>query len=106
YSALNTDHYDNVYIAGRQTGDNSCIYLNIRGDGGNAGKVLVGGHSNDSDSFQEKTSSTVLTANKWYHVVTVLNYATNQLDIYINGVSEGASSVTFGSTSYVANGSP
>ncbi len=103
YSSLAgaANKYGNVIYASRQASANSNIWLNLRSDGGSEGKLLLGGRSKSTDSFQEVTSSTALNPNVWYHVVGILNYASNTATIYINGAQSVSSGVSFGSTTYV-----
>ena len=103
YSSLAgaANKYGNVIYASRQASANSNIWLNLRSDGGSEGKLLLGGRSKSTDSFQEVTSATALNPNIWYNVVGILNYASNTATIYINGAQSVSSSVSFGSTTYI-----
>jgi len=107
YTSLDSGQYDNVvYISRVGNATNAALWVSIRGDGANAGKLLVGGRSLAADTFREKTSTTVLAASTWYHVVAVLDFASGTVNLAINGVSETATSAVFGSTTYVHSGTP
>jgi hypothetical protein len=106
YTALDTGQYDNVVFCGRIAGNintNANLWMSIRGDGANAGKLLVGGRSKTSDSFQDRTSTAVIQANVWTHVACILDFANDKIYTVINGVVESASSVTFGDSSYAVS---
>jgi hypothetical protein len=52
------------------------------------GHIMVGGNAVDTPSVPDKkiTTTSSLELNRWYHVCAIINYFTNQIDIYINGV--------------------
>lgn len=59
----------------------------------NDGDVQVGGRSNDGESIKTRTTTNQPTATtgQWYYVAGVLNYATNNINIYVNGTLNAAS---------------
>ena len=96
--AANT--YGNVIFTNRLSLDGAGIWLNIRSDVGQSGKLLVGGRSRSSDAFQEATSTQVIAAGSWTHIAGVLDYTAKTVTTYINGVATAASSLSFGSNTY------
>ena len=106
-TALDTAKYDNVVFVSRVgPATNANIWLNIRGDGVDSRKVLIGGRSQNADSFQEKTSTTALTSNTWTHVTGILDYENDEINLAIDGNLETATPVIFGSSTYVHSGTP
>jgi hypothetical protein len=102
YTALigAANQYGNVMFSKRLSLDVAGIWLNIRSDVGQSGKLLVGGRSRSSDAFQEATSTQVIAAGSWTHIAGVLDYTAKTVTTYINGVATAASSLSFGSNTY------
>lgn len=69
------------------------------------GKLEIGARSGPTDSYQNVLSSVpVVTANSWYHIAAVVNFASGSQSIrgYVNGVEVAANtSPAFANTSYV-----
>lgn len=65
-----------------------------------SGNIEVGGRSNNSDSFLSATT-TVAQMNTWTHVVGILNFTADTIQIYVNGSLVITSSVNFSSNTYV-----
>jgi hypothetical protein len=65
-------------------------------------KLRLGGRSQNSDSFQGVTSTSTMTADgtTWYAVGGVLDFANDQIRVYVQGV-ETSGAVAFGSSTYV-----
>jgi len=51
-----------------------------------AEKIRVGGRAENTESFQSVTTTATFLNNKWYHVVGVINYATDSITVYVDGV--------------------
>jgi hypothetical protein len=102
YTALigAANRYGNAIFANRLSLDGSGIWLNLRSDVGQSGKLLVGGRSRSADAFQEATSTQVITAGSWTHIAGVLNYTAKTVTTYVNGAATVASSLSFGSNTY------
>lgn len=101
YATLDALQYSNKLFCGRiGNATLANVWMNIRGDGGNAGKILFGGRSRPTDGFQERSSTAVLSANNWYHIVGILDFARDAIYTAINGVIEAPTSVTFGNSIY------
>jgi hypothetical protein len=66
---------------------------------GTSGIVGAGGRALDSDSFQGGVSTGTVAIGTFAHVAATINYATNEIKIYINGVLDSTTSVSFGDTS-------
>jgi hypothetical protein len=66
------------------------------------GSIEVGGRSQSGDSFQSTTFA-YPSLNQWHHVIGVLDFANNQIKIYLDGQLVKTTTVTFGSTTYVNN---
>lgn len=69
----------------------------------NLNKLLVGGTSTSSDTFQSFVTAGVLTPGAWNHIVAVLDFANDQIRVSLNGgafetgvASFGASTLTPG----------
>jgi len=56
---------------------NSRFEINILSDG----RVRVGGRSNDTESFQSKSTVETLESGIWYHVVGVMNYSADDIKV-------------------------
>jgi hypothetical protein len=107
YAALDSGALDNVvYVSRLGNSTLSNIYLNIRGDGVNVGKISLGARSQAADTYQSLDSTQALTANTWYYVTGVINYTTANISLYVNGALSNTGSATFGSTTYVHSGTP
>jgi hypothetical protein len=53
----------------------------------NNNAISAGGRAPDSQGVQDRqTANNVFTANRWYHAAAVINYSTNSVKIYLNGV--------------------
>ncbi len=65
------------------------------------GFIEVAGRASDTDSFQSRLSTTNLPLNKWVHVAGVLDYSSEEVEIYIDGFLQplAAGSVNFSATS-------
>lgn len=102
YTALigAANKYGNVIFTNRLSLDGAGIWLNIRSDVGQSGKLLVGGRSRSSDAFQEAASTQVIAAGSWTHIAGILNYTAKTVTTYVNGVAAAASSLSFGSNTY------
>jgi len=109
WESLTTGIYDNTIIFGSlhiPAGEKNNIYMAIKGDAGNVGKVYVCGRSNDNDSlWQTKISTTVTSLSTWHHIVGILDYANDEINIAVDGVLETAASVTFDGTVYTHSAS-
>ena len=107
YTSLDSGQYDNViYTARVGAATNSNGWINIRGDGANAGKILLGGRSLAGDTFQEVTGTQTLSAGSWYYVAGTIDYANQSLTISVNGALVSTYSATFGSLTYAHSGTP
>jgi len=82
------------------TGSNG---LNVRINKINATtySIITGGRSISADSYQSHTTTDTYNFGTWQFVVANFNYADDTISIYVNGVLEGTSSVTFGSDTYI-----
>lgn len=99
-SLSGTGQYANVLLDSRCGAPGAGHWINIRADGGNARKILVGGRSQSADSFQELTFTGALTTGDSPHVITAIwNYATDTIKVRIDG-SENSTSVSFGASTY------
>ncbi len=70
----------------------------------NATQMRFGGRSIDGDTFQFLTFNFTPVANTTYHFVGVLDFANDQVECFIDGVSQGTQPATFGSNTYVHTG--
>ena len=100
YDSINANQYDNIFFASFVNSSSSSVYLNIRGDGANAGKVQIGGRGSAGDAFQSMTSAGALSQGRTYHIVAVFNYAEDTINIIIDGVPETPTAVTFAESVY------
>ncbi len=64
------------------------------------GNLEVGGRSNTGDTFQNVVSS-VIPQDKWTHVVGILNFSTDIITLYIDGVFISNNPASFVSNTYV-----
>jgi len=62
------------------------------------GAIAVGGRAGDADSFQTVTTTTVLSTNRWYFLSAVINYDTDVIEIYFDGILQP----TTGTVSFTA----
>jgi len=74
--------------------------LRLDNSGVNVYQLLVGGRSIETDAFQFHTSSGSYSINTTHHVVGILNYSGDEISLYVDGVFEGTTSVTFGANTY------
>jgi len=64
------------------------------------GAIRVSGRSTAGDGFKSYTAPpTTFADGNWHHVVGVLNYATDRMILYIDGVTYTSGAIGFGSTS-------
>lgn len=89
------------------TGDEYIVYFPCDdGDVGAALKltstgVAVEAKSVSTDSVQTKSQTYTIEADTIYQIVGVIDYANDEIDLYINGAKQGTTaSVTFGNTSF------
>jgi hypothetical protein len=101
---LQGDKHDNVIFLSRMGASNegaSGIWANVRNDGEDAGKVLIGGRSQAGEDFCEATHPTPLTPDQWHLIVGILDYAYGKIGISINGEAPRFADVQFASPMYV-----
>lgn len=81
--------------------------FNIRIDdaGGGTFKVRIGGRSVTGDSYQSHQSTATYPIDVWTHITGVIDFENDLIYLYVNGVLEGSTAVTFGNTSYT-HGTP
>lgn len=77
----------------------SAITFYLYNDAGTV-KLRCGGRSQSTDTFQFATSTDGITANTWTHVAGKMDYASDTIELFIDGVSQGATAVTFGANTY------
>lgn len=72
-----------------------------------SGQVYAGGRSQAADTFQEVAGATTLSNGTWYHLAAVIDYASDTISLYVDGVldNSGSETVTFGVSAF-ALGSP
>lgn len=99
YASLTAAQYGNRIVVGWMISNNG-LYLSFRGDGGNAGKLMVGGRSTSTDSFQSATSAVALAADSWHQLVGIYDYPGDTITLGIDGRLESPASVSFGSNVY------
>lgn len=52
-------------------------------------KIELGGRAGDGEPIQRPlANTTLLTAGEWYHVVGIINYEDDSMQVYINGVAQ------------------
>ncbi|MCB9255203.1 MAG: LamG domain-containing protein [Bdellovibrionaceae bacterium] len=100
YTSLESGKYDNNIFFVSVDGTKAGLWMNFRGDGANAGKVLIAARSKTSDAFLEATSTTSVSAATWTHLVGLFDFADGTLNLAFDGTVESASSLAFGSTTY------
>lgn len=61
------------------------------------GQLRIGGRSQLSDSFQSRTGSTLSTG-EWYHIVAIWDFENSEVILYLDGVEDIKSGVSFGSS--------
>ena len=99
-----------VKLAGIPTAGNFYQIIGSVVDTGSAGAVDIkvtdtgavsgGGRSVIGDAHQSILSNKLLSTGTWYNLVLINNFANDQISIYINGVHDKTSSVTFGNSAY------
>lgn len=63
--------------------NNSRFSINFR----DTGRAEVGGRASDADTWHySRTASGVITENKWHHIVGTVDYANNNINVYVDGV--------------------
>lgn len=67
------------------------------------GFIEVAGRASDTDSFQSRLSTTSLPLNRWIHVAGVLDYSTEEVEIYFDGLLQPLAS---GSVNFSASSTP
>lgn len=68
-----------------------------------SGAVRMAGRSTTSDSFTTATTTSTGTAGTWMYVGGVMKFgATTRIEAYLNGVGQGSSSPSWGSSTFVA----
>lgn len=87
------------------SGAAASLWLRVRGDVGNIGKIEAGGRSISTDSFQSTSSISTINTATWSHVVCQLDYRTDEIRIFINGRLDVSTSVTFSSSVFVQSDS-
>ena len=97
---------DNRVVDFTIDGTNAFALLNIRGDGGNAGKVRVGARSKTADSLQTATSANAINDGLWHRVDGIVDFANDEIAISVDGVIDPVTSVAFGSTTLLDDGTP
>jgi len=74
---------------------------NLRVDTSGAGyKLRVGGRSEAADSYQSHVSTDVYSFGAWLHVVGILDFANDNVELYVSAAKEGETAVTFGSSTF------
>lgn len=87
-----------------ETGTGLSVALQNSAGSGSADTVLrVAGRSTGSDSFTTGPISYTST-DTWTHFVGVLDFANDQIKLYVNGSSAGTIGVSFGSSTYAPSG--
>lgn len=81
----------NGWISDGSTGFELGVYGNL---------VEVGGRSTSGDSFQSTTTTETFNTGTWYHLVGILDYANDQLKIFIDGKLVKSSSVSFANSAF------
>jgi len=75
---------------------------NLRVDPSGAGfKLRVGARSAAADSYQSHQSTSVYEYGVWMHVVGIIDFANDKIELYVNSEKEGETSVTFSSSTFV-----
>jgi hypothetical protein len=85
--------FDTIFNCDLDAGGKSFIRLNVYGDD----QIQVSGRSVAADGLQHGYASGI-SINKIYHVVGILDYTNDKIDVYVNGVFGSSTSVTFSST--------
>jgi photosystem II stability/assembly factor-like uncharacterized protein len=99
-SIFGTDKFRNQLLESSIGAAGSAIWLNIRADTGEENKVLIGGRSQEADSFQEHTSTaTVPAGDSPTIIIGRWDFANDVLRLRLNGTASSAS-VTFGGSTY------
>ncbi|MCB0405568.1 MAG: LamG domain-containing protein [Bdellovibrionales bacterium] len=100
YSTLESGKYDNNLIYVSVDGAKAGLWINFRGDGANAGKLLIAGRSQTTDSFLEKTGASSFASGTWIHLTGIFNFGSGELNLAYDGSLETASSVGFTAATY------
>jgi len=101
YDSLSSGKYENaILISTVGSGTSSGLWANIRGDGADAGKLLIGGRSEVGDGFSEAYSATALSSDTWHFVVGILDFANDKIWISTDGGTLASTTVTFSSSTY------
>jgi hypothetical protein len=87
-------------FATRINGGKAGIDIGLYSPSGSASSLRIGARSSDSDSYLT-VSTAFSTLNQWTHLVCTLNYAQDNITIYLNGTLAVSQSVNFISSSYV-----
>jgi hypothetical protein len=82
--ALPADIGSIVFLSNGSFSLNSRAVLDID----SSGRVEMGGRALDSETFRSRVTSTTLALNSWYHLAGVIDYSSDTVTIYINGVSQ------------------
>lgn len=78
--------------------NNSSVIANISATSSN--QLRVGARSQSADSFQKAYSTTAIGTGAWVSVGFVIDYANDQIKVYVDGTLETTQAVTFGATTY------
>ncbi|CAN5624941.1 hypothetical protein BH09VER1_BH09VER1_14070 [soil metagenome] len=90
-----------IPIAGTSSGQTLSI--------SSTGALVAGGRATSTNSFGSATFAPTLTADTWYNVVTVFNYASQTISLYLNGTQVGSQqtiSAWAGSNTFTFGSSP
>jgi hypothetical protein len=82
-----------------EVGAGSGFVLALYNDGGTV-KVEAGGRSVNTDSYQTARETWSGGTGTWHHIAGVINYGSDTITIYIDGVAGTSTPVTFGNTSF------
>ena len=94
----------NRLLAFQIAGGNSIVILWQDAGSGNA-NVLAGGRSQEADGFQSCVGDEEFAYDAWHHIGLVMNYTTDRILVYVDGVLDKNQAVNFGSDTFVP-GSP
>lgn len=89
---------ENRILSAYTSGNSSSVICNISNT--SSDQIRVGARSQSGDSFQKAYSTTTITTGSWVSVGFVIDYANDQIKVYIDGSLETTQSVTFGATTY------
>lgn len=103
FTTVNTDR--NRILSQKITGTNSNgLALFISGQA--APKVGLQGRSQTADAIQRVIGATEVTTGAWHSVGGVLDIDGDNIRIYLDGVQDTSTAVTFGATSYTTGTAP